>query len=153
AERGLAASFHYNEQKLTANYISRRSAELPRNMLWILEMQEAAQKLISGETTANKLELDWFVDRIFVYSPKGDIYDLPEGSSALDFAYAVHSDVGDKAHGAKINNKMAKLSAPLNNGDIVEILTKNNVRPNGDWLKHVKTIKARQKIRAFLKRS
>lgn len=153
AERGLAASFHYNEQKLTANYISRRSAELPRSMLWILEMQEAAQKLISGETTASKLELDLFVNRIFVYSPKGDIYDLPEGSSALDFAYAIHSDVGDKAHGAKVNNKMAKLSTPLNNGDIVEILTKNNVRPNGDWLKYVKTIKARQKIRAFLNRS
>jgi GTP pyrophosphokinase len=153
AERGLAASFHYNEQKLNDSYIERRSTELPRNLLWILEMQEAAQRLSSGEASVGGLKLDLFDDRIFVYSPKGDIYDLPEDATVIDFAYAVHSDVGEHAQGAKINNKMAKLSSTLKNGDIVEVLTRNNVKPNSGWLKHVRTTKARQKIRAFLKHS
>lgn len=150
AERGLAASFHYNEQKLSVGYIERRSSELPRNLLWILEMQEAAQRLISGDSTDGRLKLDLFTNRIFIYSPKGDIYDLPESSSVIDFAYAVHSEIGQHAYGAKINNKIAKLSTSLSNGDIVEVLTRKTARPNNDWLKHVKTTKARQKIRAFL---
>jgi len=153
AERGLAASFHYNEQKLSAGYLASRTAELPRNLLWILEMQETAQRLIGGESGDNVLQLDLFSDRIFVYSPKGDIYDLPEGSTVLDFAYAVHSDVGHHAHGARINGKIAKLSAALGNGDVVEVLTRASISPNSDWLKHVKTAKARQKIRAYLNQS
>jgi GTP pyrophosphokinase len=151
AERGLAASFHYNEQKLTKNYLRKRAVELPRTMQWIVELQELATKIQAGETVSNELNLELFSDRIFVHSPKGDIYDLPEGATVLDFAYAVHSDVGSHAQGAKINNKIAKLSTELNNGDIVEVITKKSSHPNSGWLEHVKTSKARQRIKAALR--
>lgn len=150
AERGLAASFHYNEQKLTDNYLNRRSVELPRSLLWILELQETAQRLRAGELPEGGLQVDLFSDRIFVHTPKGDIFDLPEGATALDFAFAVHSDIGLHAQGARINSKIGKLSTILNNGDVVEVLTRSNVKPNADWLKSVKTAKARQKIKSWL---
>lgn len=154
AERGLAATFHYNEQKLTPNYLQRQVSELPRSLLWISEMQEAAQRLVGGDAPeGGGLQLDLFSDRIFVYTPKGDIFDLPEGATVLDFAYAVHSDVGRQAHGARINNKMAKLSSSLANGDIVEVLTRSDTKPKPDWLKYVATAKARQKIRAMLNKT
>lgn len=150
AERGLAASFHYNEQKLTKNYLKRRAVELPRNLQWIIELQEMAQKIQAGDVPEGGLPLDLFDDRIFVYSPKGDIYDLPEGATVLDFAYAVHTEVGSHAQGARINGKIAKLGAALSNGDIVEVLTRSNVKPTSGWLNLVKTAKARQKIKASL---
>lgn len=150
AERGLAASFHYNEQKLSKNYLRQRSVELPRNLQWIVELQELAQKVQAGELPPDGLPIDLFDDRIFAYSPRGDIFDLPEGATALDFAYAVHSEIGSHAHGARINGKMAKLGATLANGDIVEVLTRSSVRPNRDWLKIAKSTKARQKIKASL---
>lgn len=150
AERGLAASFHYNEQKLTKNYLKRRSVELPRNLQWISELQELAQKIQAGDMPAGGLPIDLFDDRIFVYSPRGDIYDLPEGATLLDFAYAVHSEVGERSQGGRINGKMAKLNTPLQNGDIVEVITRSNIKPSTDWLKYVKTAKARQKIKSRL---
>lgn len=153
AERGLAASFHYNEKKLTESYLKRRSDELPRNLLWILDLQEVAQKVLAGDIPPGGLNLDLFADRIFVYSPKGDIFDLPEGSTVLDFAYAVHSTVGHQAYGGKINGRIGKLSTPLKNGDVVDVNTRSNIHPNQSWLEHVKTAKARQKIRSYLNRS
>ncbi|HEX9679712.1 MAG TPA: RelA/SpoT family protein [Candidatus Saccharimonadales bacterium] len=152
AERGLAASFHYNEQKLSKTYALRQSQTLPRNLRWILDLQETAQRLMEGEISPGNLEVDIFSDRIFVHSPKGDIYDLPEGSSVLDFAFAVHSDVGRHAFGARVNNKIAKLGTTLKNGDIIEVLTRSSIKPSKDWLKYVATAKARQKIRSFLNR-
>lgn len=152
AERGLAASFHYNEQKLTKNYIEKRSIELPRSMLWITELQELAQKVQKGEASYSGVPIDIFSDRIFVYSPKGDIYDLPEGSTALDFAFLVHTDIGKHAYSAKVNNRITKLGAVLNNGDIVEIQTRSNIKPNKDWVNLVTTAKARQRIRSVLKK-
>ncbi len=155
AERGLAASFFYNEQKLTKNYLKSRSVELPRNLRWILDLQEMAKRLIEdgGDSSVGlRLPVDLFKDRIFVYSPAGDIYDLPEGATPLDFAFAVHTQVGEHAYSARVNNKIAKLNAPLSNGDVVEILTKKNVEPKSGWLDFVKTTKARQRIKAFLHR-
>lgn len=153
AERGLAASFHYNEQKISNNYLKRRSTELPRSMLWILELQELAQQLQAGNVPEHGLHHDLFSDRIFVYTPKGDIFDLPSGATVLDFAYAVHSDIGQHAQGARIHGKIARLSAPLSNGDVVEVLTRSTIKPSTDWLKSVKTAKARQRIKAFLNKA
>ena len=154
AERGLAAGFHYNEQKLSKNYQRRKISNLPRNLQWISELQERVQHYLneSGDETMN-LGIDLFKDRIFVYSPVGDIYDLPEGATALDFAYSVHSEIGEHAQGAKINNKMRKLGTPLQNVDIVEIVTAKNVKPTEGWLEHVKTERARQRVRSYLKRN
>ena len=153
AERGLAATFHYNEEKLTNNYLKRRSTELPRSMLWILQLQELAQRLQAGHVPKQGLQHELFSDRIFVHTPKGDIFDLPSGATVLDFAYAVHSDVGQHARGARIHGRIAKLSSPLNNGDIVEVLTRSTIKPSADWLKSVKTAKARQKIKAYLNKA
>ena len=100
AERGLAASFHYNEQKLTEAYISGTIADLPTDLHWIRHLQSAAAQIKEGKDfNEDDLKVDLFGDRIFVYSPKGDIYDLPEGSYPLDYAYRVHSDLAAKASG------------------------------------------------------
>jgi GTP pyrophosphokinase len=149
----LAASFHYNEQKLTKNYLKDQVTKVPRNLQWIIEIQELTKQLQDGNIPEAGLPIDLFSDRIFVYSPVGDIYDLPEGATALDFAFAVHSDVGNKAQGVRINSKIGRLSSQLHNGDIVEIITRKNVSPKSDWLNHVKTTKARHKIRAYLNRN
>ncbi|MGB3009189.1 MAG: RelA/SpoT family protein [Candidatus Saccharimonadales bacterium] len=154
AERGLAASFHYNEQKLTDAYQKGHIAEMPADLRWIRELQEVAAQLSEGkEVDVEHLKIDLFGDRIFVYSPKGDIYDLPEGASPLDFAYRIHSDLGEKASGFIVNGKMEKFNYKLQNGDVVEVITKKNAKPNQDWLGWVFTSHARSKIRAQLNRN
>jgi GTP pyrophosphokinase len=153
AERGLAASFHYNEQKLNDAYRKGNLAPLPANLLWIRKLQEAATKLrFSEKVDIETLKLDLFSDRIFVYTPIGDIFDLPNGALPLDFAYRVHSDLAAKASGFKINGRIAKFDTPLKSGDTVEILTRKNILPKLDWLKKVATSHARRKISAQLRR-
>ena len=93
-------------------------------------------------------------DRIFVFSPQGDVFDLPEKSTPIDFAYLVHTEIGNKATGTLVNNKMSTLDQPLKNGDLVEIIIeKNRKGPNRDWLKFVKTNRAKEKIRNALKKT
>ncbi len=153
AERGLAASFHYNEQKLTDAYRKGHIAEMPADLRWIKELQEVAAQLSEGkEVDVEHLKIDLFGDRIFVYSPKGDIYDLPEGAGPLDFAYRIHSDLGEKASGFIVNGKMERFNYKLQNGEVVEVITNKNAKPNQDWLNWVFTSHARNKIRGQLNR-
>ncbi|RWZ78866.1 MAG: bifunctional (p)ppGpp synthetase/guanosine-3',5'-bis(diphosphate) 3'-pyrophosphohydrolase [Candidatus Microsaccharimonas sossegonensis] len=153
AERGLAASFHYHEQKSSKDYIqAKKSTILPTHMQWINQLQEVANKLRSGETiTTDQLNVDLFGDRIFVYSPKGDIYNLPEGALPLDFAYLVHSDIGKHANGFRVNGMIRPFNEPLQNGDIVEVMTKKSSAPKQAWLDQVTTTHARNKLRAQLR--
>ena len=152
AERGLAASFYYNEQKLTTDYAEGKVNKLPVHLLWIKELQEATAKLSSGEKVdAKKLKLSLFADKIFVYTPKGDIIDLPKGSMPLDFAYRLHTEIGAKCMGAKVNGKMVNLNTRLSQGDVVEILTAKNTRPNVGWLEKVFSRYAKSKIARQLK--
>ena len=147
AERGLAATFFYNEQKLTSAYAEGRINRLPANLFWIKELQETAAKLASGEKIdEKKLKLNLFADKIFVYTPKGDIIDLPKGSMPLDFAYRLHSEIGAACTGAKINGKMVNLKTKLNQGDVVEIITTKNSKPNPGWLDKVFSRHARHKL-------
>ena len=147
AERGLAASFYYNEQKLTENYKKGKIEHLPTNLLWITELQMTAAKLREGKKVdLKKLKLNLFADRIFVYTPKGDILDLPQGALPLDFAYRLHSEIGDHVVGVKINGKMSNLNTKLKHGDVVEILTSKNQIPKTSWLDKIITPHARQKI-------
>lgn len=151
AERGLAASFYYNEQKLTENYKKGKIQHLPTNLLWIQELQMTAAKLREGKKVdLDKLKLHLFADKIFVYTPKGDIIDLPDGAMPLDFAYALHSEIGDHVVGAKVNGKMVNLKTRLKNGDIVEILTSKKQEPKRSWLKNVLTPHARNKLKHYL---
>lgn len=155
AERGLAASFHYHEQKSSKNYTkNHKSTVLPSNMQWISQLQEIAGKLSSGEEISeDQLNIDIFGDRIFVYSPKGDIYNLPEGAFPLDFAYLVHSDIGKHAYGFKVNGSIHAFDKPLQNGDVVEVITRKTNAPKQTWLEYVKTTHARTKLRAQLRKT
>jgi GTP pyrophosphokinase len=154
AERGLAASFHYHEQKSNANYTRRRLNTLPTQLQWVSQLQEIAAKLKENqEVSLDQLKIDLFGDRIFVYSPKGDIYNLPEGAFPLDFAYLVHSDIGKHSSGFKVNGNIAAFDRPLQNGDVVEVITKRSALPKQAWLSLVKTHHTRDKLRAQLKRA
>jgi RelA/SpoT family (p)ppGpp synthetase len=155
AERGLAASFHYHEQKDSKDYTKgRKSAVLPSHMQWITQLQEIAGKLGSGEDISHdQLNVDIFGDRIFVYSPKGDIYNLPEGAYPLDFAYLVHSDIGKHAYGFKVNGSIHAFDKPLQNGDVVEVITRKTGAPKQTWLELVTTTHARAKLRAQLRKT
>ena len=151
AEHGLAASFYYNEQKLTENYRTGKIEHLPTSLLWITELQETAAKLRAGKKVdIKKLRLNLFADKIFVYTPKGDIIDLPKGSLPLDFAYRLHSEIGGRVQGVKINGKMSSLSTKLKHGDIVEIITSKNPTYRDSWFDKVFTPHARQKLKQQL---
>lgn len=141
AERGLAAHFIYKDGR------SRVMGELA----WVNQLGDISSVAKTGQDFVENISLDLFQDRIFVFSPKGDLYDLPEDSTPVDFAFAVHSDVGLRAHGAKINGKMVPLDMRLENRDVVEILTRREPAPNRDWLGFVKTPSAKGKIRAWFR--
>ncbi len=154
AERGLAASFYYNEQKLTENYKKGKIEHLPTNLLWITELQMTAAKLREGKKVdLKKLKINLFADKIFVYTPKGDIIDLPKGALPLDFAYKLHSEIGDHVVGVKINGKMSNLNKKLEQGDVVEILTSKNQTPKSSWLDKIFTPHAREKLMRALRLS
>ncbi len=154
AERGLAASFHYHDQKSSKSYAKRQktASTLPANLQWITQLQEVAMRLKDDEEIPiDELKVDLFGNRIFVYSPKGDIYNLPEGALPLDFAYLVHSDIGKHAYSFRVNGKISSFDKPLQNGDIVEVVTRKLSLPKQSWLDLVKTTHARNKLRAQLR--
>ncbi len=154
AERGLAASFHYHEQKSSKDYKrNKKSSVLPGHMQWITQLQEIATKLRSGEDIPeSQLNVDLFGNRIFVYSPKGDIYNLPEGAFPLDFAYLVHSDLGKHSYGFRVNGAIHAFDKPLQNGDVIEVITKKTASPKQSWLEFVSTTHARAKLRSQLRK-
>jgi GTP pyrophosphokinase len=151
AERGLAASFHYHEQKSSKDYTNRkaRSSALPAHLQWITQLQEIASHLGENEEISqDQLNIDIFGNRIFVYSPKGDLYNLPEGALPLDFAYLVHSDIGKHAYSFRVNGNIHAFDKPLQNGDVVEVVTRKLPQPKQAWLDNVTTTHARNKLRA-----
>ncbi len=153
AERGLAASFYFNEQKLTDAYREKQLAELPGDLRWIHDLQTAAAHARAGKTySAEDLKLGLFEDRIFVFSPKGDIYDLPFGSYPLDYAYRVHSDLAARASGFMVNSTMRSFDYVLQHGDHIEVLTNKSAKPKQDWLSLVKTPHAKDKLKSQLRR-
>lgn len=153
AERGLAASFHYHEQKSTKSYFRKKTAsKLPAELQWITQMQEISARLRDGEEISHdQLNIDLFGNRIFVYSPNGDIYNLPEGALPLDFAYLVHSDIGKHAYSFKVNGNIHAFDKPLHNGDVVEVVTRKLSLPKQSWQDLVTTSHARAKLRAHLR--
>lgn len=154
AERGLAASFHYHEQKDSKDYLKKKSAsKLSSQHQWISQLQEIASRLGSGdEVSKDELDISLFGDRIFVYSPNGDIYNLPDGALPLDFAYMVHSDIGKHAYSFRVNGNIHSFDKPLQNGDVVEVVTRKLSLPKKSWLELVRTSHARTKLRAQLKK-
>ena len=154
AERGLAASFHYHEQKSSKSYLKKKKvSSLPSELQWISQMQEVATRLRDGEEISrDQLNIDLFGNRIFVYSPNGDIYNLPEGALPLDFAYLVHSDIGKHAYSFKVNGNIHAFDKPLHNGDVVEVITRKISSPKKPWLDLVTTTHAKAKLRMQLRK-
>ena len=140
-----------NEQELAEKYAelttSSKEMDIPQ---WLKQLASEQREAMEPNEFINQLKVDFFERRIFVFTPKGDVIDLPIDSSPIDFAYAVHSEIGDHTSGAKVNGKMVSLETPLKNGDIVEILTKTSSKPTSKWLEFSKTSLARRHIRNIL---
>ena len=143
SELGIAAHWAYKENK---NPISKKVA-------WINQLRDWQEQTMSNQEFWENVKIDFFKDRIFVFTPKGDVIELPESATPIDFAYAVHSDLGDRCEQAKVNGKIMALNHSLNDGDIVEIVINKKKSPSRDWLKIVKTHKARSKIKETLRLS
>jgi GTP pyrophosphokinase len=142
---GISAHWYYKQL---------RGDEKEKMPKWVQEILEIQRKATSSRAFINEVKLHIFQDRIFVFTPQGDVHDLPYGATPVDFAYAVHSDIGNKCVAAKINNVMGGLDQKLKNGDLVEIIVdQNRAGPNYDWLSFVKTRRAQEKIKQYAKRS
>jgi len=147
AEEGIAAHWHYKEG-------TRSDQRLDQGFGWLRSLLEWQKELLDAERFVEHVRLDVFQDEVFVFTPKGDVLSLPSGATAIDFAYRIHTDVGHRCLGAKVNSRMVPLDYRLQNGDIVEILTTKSERhgPSRDWLNFARTSSAREKIRQWFKR-
>ena len=146
AEYGIAAHWKYKEHRTDSD-------DLDEKLSWLRGVMDAGGDAESPQEFYESLKFDLYSGQVFIFTPRGDVVVLPEGATPVDFAYSVHSEVGNKCVGAKINNKIVPLETKLETGDYVEIITSNNSKgPSRDWLRFVKTTQARTKIRAFFKK-
>jgi len=155
-EYGIAAYWAYQEAKGGQKYLEEQSHARSvlanaRQTAWITQLQNWQHDIEDPDEFIAALKIDLFKDRIFVITPKGEAVDLPAGATPLDFAYAIHSDIGNHCVGAKVNSRMVQLDTELQSGDIVEILVQKNRKPNLAWLGFLKTRHARAKLRSSLR--
>jgi len=146
AEYGIAAHFAYKE------LIKIGKKDLKKEYEWIQELQKFQKGEADVDTFLENLKYDFFKLRVFVFTPKGDVIDLPEGATVIDFAYHVHSELGDKAQGAKINGKFSPIDTVLKNADICEIITNKKSQPSQKWLDFTITTMARNRIQKYFKK-
>ena len=143
AENGIAAHWAYSE--------SGKKSPIKANIKevqWVAQLKNFLKEVDHGEGMSN-LKIDFFKHRIFAFTPKGEVKDLPDGATPIDFSYAIHTDLGHMTRGAKINGKIVPLHHELKNGDVVEIIKGKDKKPSFDWLKIVKTAEARKKIKSY----
>ena len=146
AEYGIAAHWKYKEG-------IKGKTDMDENINWLKELMEWQKDVKDSKEFVEALKINFFSDNVFVFTPKGDVKDFVKGSTPLDFAYSVHSQIGNRCIGAKVNGKLVPLNYELKTGDIVEIITSSaNKGPSRDWLNMVKTAQARNKIRAWFKK-
>ena len=152
AENGIAAHFAYHQNKDTKAYLKGIASFADQNELgWVQQLRNWQKEFTDPNEFLSSLKIDFFKDRILALTPKGEVLDLPVGATPVDFAYQIHTDIGDSCVGAKINGRIVALDHPLKSGDIVEILTQKGKKPSESWLKFIKTGNARNHIRAAVK--
>jgi len=144
AKSGIAAHWSYKEGKRIDENISKKFA-------WIRDLVENQENFRDPGEFLENVRIDLFQDEVYVFTPRGEIKTLPRGATAVDFAYIIHTEVGNQCTGAKVNGQLVPLTYKLRTGDIIEITTSKNHHPSKDWLKYVKTVKARSKIRHWIK--
>ena len=144
AEYGIAAHWKYKAG------VS-KSTSFDENLTWLRQLLEWQKDLSDPNDFMETLKVDFFADEVFVFTPQGDVINLPEGSTPLDFAYRIHSQVGNTCTGAKINGRIVSLDYKLKSGDIIEVITNSNSGPSHDWLKIVKSPQAKKKINQYFK--
>ena len=144
AEEGIAAHWRYKEKKHDQD-------KFDQSLVWLRQLMEWQQEMKDPREFMETVRVDLFPDEVYVFTPKGDVKALPEGSTPIDFAYAVHTEVGHRCAGAKVNGKLVPLRYTLRQGDIVEIVTSPTQHPSRDWLKVVQSSRARSKINQWLK--
>jgi len=144
AEEGIAAHWLYKEKKAGKD-------KLDDSLLWLRQLMETQQDTKDPAEFLDSVRVDLFPDEVYVFTPRGDVKALPEGATPIDFGYAVHTKVGEHTVGAKVNGKLVPLRYVLRQGDIVEIITSPSQHPSRDWLKIVKSTRARTKINQWLK--
>src|SRR5215470_1403755 len=145
AEHGIAAHWKYKEGS------SGSATEDDKKFAWLRQLMEAQKELRDPTEFLESVKIDLFGDEVYVFTPGGDVKALPKGSCPIDFAYAVHSSIGDHCSGARVNGMIVPLRYQLRNGDTVEILTNPNQKPNKDWLKFCATSRAKAKIRHHIR--
>ena len=154
AENGIAAHWAYEQKKGTKEYLEEKPIFADKKeLIWVQQLKNWQKEFSNPEEFIQSLKIDFFKDRIFAITPKGEVIDLPAGATPVDFAYAIHTDIGDSCVGAKVNNKIVPLDYQLQSGDLVEILTQKSKKPSESWLKFVKTSQARKKIKSRLRQS
>ncbi|MDY0133319.1 MAG: bifunctional (p)ppGpp synthetase/guanosine-3',5'-bis(diphosphate) 3'-pyrophosphohydrolase [Desulforegulaceae bacterium] len=144
AKTGVAAHWSYKEGKTV-------DPKIVKSFEWVQNLVENQADFPEPEEFLENVKIDLFPDEVYVFTPRGDIKNLPKGSTPIDFAYSVHTDVGNTCAGAKVNSRMVPLHHKLKNGDTVEVITSNNVNPNHDWLSFVKSVRARSRIKRYIK--
>lgn len=145
AENGIAAHWAYSESG-KRKAIKAEQAEIQ----WVSQLKDFLKDIKTSEGLKN-IKIDFFKNRIFVFTPKGDVKDLPDGATPIDFAYAIHTELGHSISGARVNEKMVPLDCGLKNGDVVDIIKHKNGKPSLDWLKLVKTAQAKKLIKTWFK--
>ena len=143
AEEGIAAHWKYKEGRIG-------DQRDERYFQWMRQLLEWQQEVHDPQEFINNLKIDLYPEEVYIFTPKGEVKALPRGATAIDFAYAIHTDVGHRCVGARVNGKMVPLRTRLKNGEIVEIITQAGHTPSRDWLNYVVTSRARQKIRHFV---
>jgi len=150
AEYGIAAHWRYKEQN------TRRDVEFEDKIAWLRQLMDWRQEINNAEDFVNSMKTDVFMDRVYVFTPAGEIKDLPRGATPIDFAYAIHTEVGHRCRGARVNGRLVALNYKLSTGDQVEIVTAKRGGPSRDWvnpdLGYTATTRARNKIRAWFKK-
>ncbi len=154
AQHGAAAHWFYESRKGHESPKTRHTVSLAdtKEALWIKQLKEWQDQFPGSKEFVDALKVDLFSDRIFVLTPKGRVIDLPVGATPLDFAYHIHTDVGNSCIGTRVNNKIVPIDAVLQSGDMVEIIIQKNRKPSPEWARIVKTKYAKKKIEAALRR-